>query len=478
MDGNKNFYVTTAIDYPNGKPHIGHVYEKIIADTYARWHHQRGQTTYFVTGTDDNGQKLVKSAGSVEKTQAFVDQNAQVFRDLVGRLNLQVDDFIRTSEPRHHKVAQDFWQKLEAKNLIFEDEYSAPYCYACENFYPEKDVCPEHHQPIAVKHEQGYFFRMSEFSDWILNHLKENPRFVFPEGATKELIGRLEADPLKDLSITRENQGWGVVAPGTDEKYVMYTWFDAVINYYSALDSKDKLAEFWPASMHVIGKDIVWFHGVIWPIMLHALDLELPETVFVHGMLLGADGRKMSKSLGNTVDVDEVLKALPLDSLRYYLMRYIPSGGDGKFDVEEVKAKLNSELANDWGNLLSRTVKLTIKRFGESIDVSDSKPIEGLAELQNEVEQMMTGCLHQKALDSIWAYINQLNAYLNTEEPWRDKTDQALEPLKRVLLSLAAVNELLKAFLPESSVKVEGYLGAKGQAFELNSPDPLFAKMT
>lgn len=313
-----NFYITTAIDYPNGAPHMGHAYEKIVTDAYARWERFLGKKTHFLTGTDENGQKLIESAEKEGiETGAFVDAQVEKFRQLCQALNISHNDFIRTTEERHHRVAQDFWNKLEARGDIYAGSYSGQYCIHCEAFYTETQapdkLCPDHKTPLKLKEEEGYFFKLSAYQDWILNTLKTNPQMVAPKRAYNEILSRLEGESLRDLAISRPSAGWGVPVPN-QPGYVMYTWFDALINYYSALNEEQR--EFWPADVHVIGKDILWFHSVLWPCMLHGVGLPIPKQIYVHGMILAEDGRKMSKSLGNGVDPQEILSRYPLDSFQ------------------------------------------------------------------------------------------------------------------------------------------------------------------
>ncbi|MCK6593958.1 MAG: class I tRNA ligase family protein, partial [Bacteriovoracaceae bacterium] len=258
----RKFYITTAIDYPNGSPHMGHALEKLIADTYSRWYSFLGYETYFLTGTDENGQKLIESAKKENKeTMAFVDENVIKFKKLCGDLNVKYNDFIRTTEKRHHDVCSDIWKKLEAKGDIYAGKYSGQYCLACESFYTETqapgNICPNHNKPLELKEEEGYFFKLSKYQEWIINHIKTHPDFIVPHSSFNEMLSRLEKDDLRDLAISRPNEGWGVPVPG-DSKFVMYTWFDALINYYSALSIEER--KWWPANVHVIGKDIAWFH--------------------------------------------------------------------------------------------------------------------------------------------------------------------------------------------------------------------------
>lgn len=488
------FYITTAIDYPNGQPHMGHAYEKIVADTYARWNRWLGNEVFYLTGTDENGQKLMKAAEEAGlPTAAFVDRQAGVFRQFCDDLQITHDDFIRTTEQRHHKVAQELWKKLEAAGKIYEGTYNGLYCLQCENFYPESQAengkCPYHGVELEPVEEKGFFFKLSEFENWIIRVFESDVNFVRPENARKEILNRVKSDGVKDISISRPNKGWGIPIPG-NEDYVMYTWFDALINYYTAPRASEKWAPFWPADMHVIGKDIVWFHAVIWPCMLKACEIELPKQIYVHGMVLGQDGKKMSKSLGNGVDPYEVIKDFPNDSFRYYLLRAIPSGLDGAFVIEDLKKRHNNELANDFGNLLSRVVKLAIKKSAEygSNGIKQDLNFESLPQA---VDEKMQAREHHRALDLIWEKVNEVNLYLNEKEPWRLKEESQRSEFNQViynsLYGIHCVSNLLLSFLPGVAEQALGYLGAKGQGpdgfsfggheFQLSSPESLFPKI-
>ena len=483
------FYITTAIDYPNGRPHMGHAYEKVITDVYARWNRMLGRETFFLTGTDENGQKLIKAAEEAkEETLSYVDRQVDVFRDLCRSLKISNDDFIRTSEPRHHKVVQWLWKRLDDRGEIYQGDYEGWYCLACENFYTEMQAedmkCPVHQSPLEKVKEKGYFFRLSKYESWIKEYIAENESFIVPNSARKEMLQRIKSDPIRDLSVSRPNAGWGIPVPG-DEKYVVYTWFDALINYYTAV--KDK--SFWPAQVHVIGKDITWFHTIIWPAMLKAADLEIPEQIYVHGMVLGQDGRKMSKSLGNGVDPLEVIANFPIDSFRYYLLRAIPSGQDGAFVTQDLVMRHNNELANDYGNLLMRVVKLTMKKFGTEITPETVANKLNLDKLGDEMQDAMERREHHRALEKLWEKVNEINLYLNQEEPWKIKDDpgKLKEVLYNALSGIQVVGFYVKAFMPNVSQKTLESLGCPEttqadlvfgkQTFQLSEPEMIFPKI-
>lgn len=486
------FYITTAIDYPNGNPHMGHAYEKIVTDFYARYYRQNGLDTYFLTGTDENGQKLKTSAEKANsETLKFVDQNVDVFKKLCKDLNISNDDFIRTTEKRHKDAVHQIWKKLAAKDLIYQSEYTGHYCDDCESFYTETQLeegnkCPHHHRELATKTESGYFFKLSSFKDWLVNFHENNPKFIVPSASRKEIISRLN-DEIKDLSISRPNTGWGIEVPG-DTNFVIYTWFDALINYYSALDTANQ--KYWPASCHVIGRDIVWFHTVIWPAILKAADLELPKHVYVHGMILAEDGKKMSKSLGNGVDPNELLGKYNLDTFRYYLLKSIPSQSNGRFSESGLINDNNSSLANDYGNLIMRVVKLSIKRLGNELSYADGMPLDFNYEaLRSEVKEHIENFEHDKAVKAIWTELQKVNQYINQKEPWALKDD--LEGFRAIMFNavyaIHALTYLLYPAIPDSAVKVLTSIGKdfkenpfgdiKAIKYNLSDPEVLFNKI-
>ncbi len=487
----EKFSITTAIDYPNGNPHLGHAYEKIVTDSYARWHRLLGKSVFFLTGTDENGQNLVKSAETAAlSTQAFVDQNVVHFKELSAKLNISYDDFIRTTETRHHQATSAIWKKLEAKGDIYFGEYEGLYCPNCEAYYTELQApdgkCPNHYKPLDKVLEKGYFLKTGQYQAWIIEHIKSHANFVTPDLSKKEILSRLESEPMRDLSITRPSKGWGIPVPDRPD-YVIYTWFDALINYYTASEPKG----FWPNSMHVIGRDILWFHSVIWPIMLHAADLPLPEQVYVHGMVLAADGKKMSKSLGNGVDPMDVIAEVPVDSFRYYLLRAIPSGANGAFVMDDLLKRHQSELGNDFGNLLMRVVKLARKRIGDDILVIDPGKIDFKFEgMISEITEWMEKREHHRALERLWLEINRLNLYINDQAPWALKDDvpesrqKFLEVIYNGLYGIDTVSQILTAFMPDTGAKALGSLGMKPgklnltpRAYTLSDPPVLFPRI-
>lgn len=490
------FYITTAIDYPNGNPHVGHAFEKIIADTYARWARFLGKGTQYLTGTDENGQKLMLSAknAGASSVMAFVDENVDKFKGLISDLKISNTDFIRTTESRHLETARFFWMTLEEKGDIYFGTYAGNYCFDCEQFYPDNQAedgnCPSHGKPLVHVEEEGYFFRMSKYADWIKEHIETHEEFLFPSSARKEMLGRLESDKLADLAVSRKNEGWGIEVPGNSD-HVMYTWFDALMNYYAPVHTGDMDASFWPCDVHVIGKDITWFHGVVWPIMLKAAGIDIPKTVHVHGMILDENGKKMSKSLGNVIDPAELTSEFPNDTIRYYLLRNVSSGQDGKMSIAGVKKRHNGELANELGNLVNRAVKLSLKKISETIDVSEYTTEFRLdEELVAPMKKHMEKFQHHLALDHFWqAGVVRLNTYLNEKEPWRIKDDPKTfaDIMVTCLHGVYVLGVLAKPFMPEASDKILAYLGRPVvenlpenfdvDQFTLSDPKPLFMRL-
>ena len=435
----KTYYITTAIDYPNGAPHLGHAYEKVAADFYARYHRIFSGGAHFLTGTDENGQKLIKSAAANGKeTAAFVDENVDIFKNLCSSLNISNDDFIRTTEKRHFDFVQDSWNTLLKKELIYKGSYSGHYCYDCENFYTEsqaKDlICPEHGKKLELVEEEGYFFKLSKYQTQLIDLIEGQENFISPKGSRKEILTRLKTDDLRDIAVSRPSEGWGVPVPG-DDKFVIYTWFDALMNYTSALD-ENQMKELWPANTHVIGKDIAWFHTVIWPSILMGLELAIPSQIYVHGMVLDANGKKMSKSLNNGVDPMEMIAKYPLDSFRYYLLYGIPALADGSFSEEELINTHNTALANDLGNLIMRIVKLALKKLdSEVLNFDKFTNDRSFEEFSTRFHAHTKNFDHNKAIDTVREYVQACNQYVNDTAPWQYKEEADLPQLKNIVFN-------------------------------------------
>ncbi len=461
----KKFYITTAIDYVNAKPHLGHAYEKICADVIARWHRLRGEEVFFLTGTDENAQKNEQAAKKAKSDiKSFVDKNAEKFKELCSVLNLSNDYFIRTTEKRHFRVAQEIFQKVYEKGDIYKGYYEGYYCTGCEAFLTEKDLvdgkCPEHGtRPDWIK-EESYFFKMSKYREQI-EKLLSKKGFILPDNRRVEMLNRVREEGLKDLSVSRINLDWGIPVP-FDKKHRIYVWFDALINYISALDYPDgeKYKKFWPADVHIIGKGINWFHTVIWPSMLMSAGIKLPDKVFVHGYV-NIKGQKMSKSTGTIVDPIELVKKYGSDAVRYFLIRDIPFGGDGDFSEEALKARINGELLSDLGNLVSRVLTLASK----------CKSFNGKPELDkklnfDKIDKLMLNYELHIALNEIWNFIRSVNKYINEKEPWKLKGKELENIVYNLLESLRVIAILIEPFIPETSEKINKQLGIKKGNFK------------
>jgi methionyl-tRNA synthetase len=475
----RTFYLTTPIYYVNSRPHLGHAGATIMADAMCRYRRLRGDRAYFLTGTDEHGDKIAQAAARAGVApQTFVDEIAGAFRETWRRLGITNDDFIRTTEGRHQKVVQAILQKLHDAGEIYFGEYGGWYCYGCERFYTEKEIvdgkCPDHQTPLTFIKEKNYFFRMSKYQDWLVKHLEEHPGFIQPERYRNEVLGFLR-EPLQDLSISRPRARlqWGIPLP-FDDQYVTYVWFDALINYISALGYPEGALyqELWAAghAEHLIGKDILKPHGVYWPTMLHAAGIPLYRRLNVHGYwTIGGD--KMSKSVGNVVEAFQLTDKYGHDAFRYFLLREMTFGLDASFSEEALVARLNADLANDLGNLVSRATTMIVN-FGGGRAPQPGPATAGETTVRQALEQARRGVdlamedfAFHKALAAIWEFLGVVNRYVDASAPWALAKDAAQRGrLDTVLYTLAeslrAIGILVDPFLPEAGGKIRAAVGA------------------
>lgn len=492
----KRFYITTAIDYVNGQPHLGHAYEKIIADVIARVHRSLGEQVFFLTGLDEHGQKVQQAAQAEGKDpQAYCDQLAQDWKAFAAKLKLTNDDFVRTTEARHKSVVQAILSKLNGEGQFYKETYSGFYSVKEETFLTEKDRRPDgtfdpaYGQVIELK-EENYFFKLKEQQQWLIDFLERNPSFVQPDQRRNEVLGFLKNNELEDLCISRPTArlSWGIPFP-FDHNYVTFVWFDALVNYISipaargdALVSSaakspstnvDSQLSLWPADVHVIGKDIVKFHAVYWPIMLKALGLPLPKQLLVHGWWQ-KDGAKMSKTTGNVVDPVAVINEWGVDAFRFYVLRELDIGPDGNWTDAGFKSRYSAELANGLGNLVNRSLSM-LKRYRNGIVPARSNELSSAAEkVIAETRSLLQQNQLQGALQEIWSLVTRANQYVDQTAPFKLAKDPAqAQRLDEVLYNLAETCRILAVllwpFLPDTSTKIYAQLGLQGEPNEFSA---------
>jgi methionyl-tRNA synthetase len=435
----KKFYITTAIDYVNAEPHIGHAFEKVIADALARWQRQKKNEVFFLTGVDENAQKNVQAAEKQGvQVKEFIDKNTNFFKELCKELNISHDKFIRTSANEHSKVVEKILRKIIDKGDIYKGEYEGDYCVGCEAYLTEKDLvdgkCPEHNKKPEHKKEEAYFFKLSKYKNKLIKFIEN---YIIPESRKKEILSRLKED-LRDVCISRKGAKWGIDFPD-DKNFKVWVWVDALINYVSGAEEK------WPTDLHIVGKGINWFHSVIWPAILMSAGIELPKKLLVHGYL-NINGQKMSKSLGNVINPIELLKKYGADAVRYSLLR-CSVFEDSDYSEELLISRYNNELADKLGNLVSR-VSALIEKFG--VEKAENKLLKKLN--IRKIELLFENYELDKVLNEIFAFIDTCNEYVQNKKPWETGDKKVLYELKESILKIA---DLLLPFIPESAEKIK-----------------------
>lgn len=484
----KSFYITTPIYYPSAKLHIGHAYCTTIADSVARFHRLADEDVFFLTGSDEHGQKIQQKAEEQGITPIeYVNPIVAGFQNLWKLLNISNDDFIRTTEKRHEKVVQEVFRRIYAKGDIYKGAYTGLYCTPCESYWTEHQLdengcCPDCHRPVQEVSEEAYFFKISKYADHLLKYIEENPDFIQPVSRRNEMINFINQG-MEDLCISRTSFDWGIPVP-IDDKHVIYVWFDALTNYLTPigyLDDPEKFQKFWPANVHLVGKEIVRFHSIIWPCILMALDLPLPKQVFGHGWLV-VDGTKMSKSIGNVVDPIGLIEEFGADAIRYFLLREINLGQDGNFSRDALIQRINSDLANDLGNLLHRTLNM-VGKFQQGVVLApegcseiDASLIEDAMTTVKTFADDMNNMKISHAIKAVWAFISRANKYIDETAPWASAKDESKKQelantMYNLVEALRVISGLIYPYMPTTAGKLWQQLNLPGTIEELRLAD-------
>lgn len=490
------FYLTTAISYPNGPPHIGHAYEAIAADAIARFQRARGRDVRLVTGTDEHGLKMAQTARANNRgTLEYADEMSGYFRDMCAKLNISYDAFVRTSEPRHHQASIALWKAMEAAGDLYLDRYEGWYSVRDEAFYEESELTPGEGgeklspqcTPVEWTAEETWFFRLSKYQEPLLKLYEEQPDFIRPESRRNEVMRFVEGG-LRDLSVSRTSFDWGVPVPGSPD-HVMYVWVDALTTYMTGVGFPDDKAEyerFWPANLHLIGKDIVRFHAVYWPAFLMSAKLPLPKQVFAHGFLLTRGGEKMSKSLGNVVDPIALAQRFGVDALRYFLLREVSFGQDGSYSAEAIVSRANAELANSFGNLAQRTLSMIFKNLDgvipdPGINVADEALLEEAARATgNEIPQAFKNYAFSVGIEAWMKAVFACNAYIDEAAPWAlRKSDPArmAEVLGTLVVVIRQLAVAIEPIIPASARRLIDAIDAGKGGAPIAQPLPLFPRL-